>query len=119
MDGEGVVEAGEVYRIDHETKRGSVSFYFRHLSMRYQKRAMLAYDAWLDGKKTTDECYSQTMEFFRFAVVNWENARDLVTNEPVPFNLDDIDLIVDCVDARGLLLKTLRNGRPAPAEKKD
>lgn len=116
---EGVVEPGEVYKIEFETRRGVVDFYFRHLSMRYQKRAMLAYDAWLDGKKKTEECYAETIEFFRFALVKWENARDLVTGEPVRFNLDDIDLILDIVDARGLLLKTLRNGRPAAEEKKD
>jgi len=117
--GQGVVEPGEAYKIEFETRQGKVDFYFRHLSMRYQKRAMLAYDAWLDGKKKTEECYAETIEFFRLSLVKWENAKDLVTGESVPFKLDDIDLILDLVDARGLLLKTLRNGRPAAEEKKD
>lgn len=117
--GQGVVEPGEAYKIEFETRRGKVAFYFRHLSMRNQKRAMLAYDGWLDGKKKTEECYAETIEFFRLSLVNWENAKDLETGEPVPFKLDDIDLILDLVDARGLLLKTLRNGRPAAEEKKD
>jgi len=117
--GEGVVEPGETYKIQHETRERVITFEFRHLSMRVQKQAMLAYDDWKSDEKTTNELYDQTLAVFRLAMVGWSNAVDIMTGEAVPFCVDDLDRVVDVIDARMLLLKILRNGRPEVQQKKD
>lgn len=114
-----ILEPGGVYPMQLDEVPGAATFFVRHLSLRDQFPIMAAVDVWLDDKTSNKAAYDQTVNALRAALVNWENARNITTGELVPFAFENLDLVCDLWDVRRLLFKIIRNGRPAPQEKKE
>jgi hypothetical protein len=74
---------------------------------------------WKAGRETIiknleADAWDATLAMLRLSLVGWDNMTDPETQQPIAFNLDDLDRLVDFTEAQELLDKI----RFGPRDKK-
>jgi len=92
-------------------------FAFRRLNGREWRRLAEMSDSLGDSTKTMD-AIDLVYESVRIGLVGWGNQIDPATGDVVPFKPEDLDLVLDPVDAQEVIGKKMAGGRVQVEEKK-
>lgn len=94
------------------------TFYFKALAGRKWREAARISDS-LELQRDSFQVVDQLYEAVKWGLVDWEHMIDPETGQAIPFNPDDLDLIIQPAEAAELIPKMLTAGLPTGDERKN
>ena len=91
------------------------TFMYRHLNGRQWRKLAALSDAFSSaggGAAALDSIY----EGVAIGLVGWRNMTDPATGKPIPFDAENIDLVLNPHEADELTAKVMAVGTPSPGE---
>lgn len=114
------LESGKRWPVVLDSDKGmkpEPTFFVRALSMREQYEVADVIDSEKKGK-TARQIFDEVLDCLKLHVIGWENMVDENTGEIIQFDLDQLNRLIDYVQARELLSKIMINGHVSHEEKK-
>lgn len=116
------LEPGKRWPIVLDSDKGmnpEPTFYARALSLREQSAVDDVLSGAKDKSRKVKDVFAEHFETLKKFLLGWDNMVDANTGKAVPYDVNELDNIIDFVQAREILTKMLVNEHVTLEEKKD